>query len=513
MKLKVFGRDRLIYALYVVFLLIVSICLWRYFTYLSAVVPFDYDWSPTDGDHLNFAHRLSQGLPIYFSLESGQLLSIYNPLYHEIVALLGGDDASLRLARSVALFFWLLCPLIAYWYARIKWGHAYAILAAIFIFFPPQPGMLFEIVHVNADSLMACLFLGTLVFAERIQMNVRKFWWELGLLGILAALCYLAKQQGIMAIAVVTIFFLIKERKIRGVFWVASGFLLFILPCIAYLEVVNSGQFLRTTLFDLSQIMTSSASLGQKRLINYLIKDFAFSVSAIAALYFALKRQHEVTIWHVSFVLHIPFLLKILGNPGGGEAYFLTFWFTLVMLGLTLANKASNGAQVEKPSKSGQVKTWINSNATKIILFFLCLNVSIGTLSIHKSLNNVSMPTRETEHLMAEYYQSIKMVVAQKQNVLALTNRNVGALVSNHVIIENEGCSTFGYAWENDASFNKNLIIDSIRKKKYDLITTGLSPYPSEIMGEIQRYYKVEFSRVINLNTGAVGPVTVYLPK
>lgn len=496
MKLQAPRKSIIAASLYALFILICMICLWRYFAYLLAIVPFEYDWLPTDGDHLNFAHRLAQGLPIYLSMSDGQILSIYDPLYHALIAALGGKEATLSFARSLSMLFWLACPLLTYLYAYKKWGRNYAILAALFIFLPPR--MLLDIVQVNADSLMALLFLSTLIYCERATADPSKSWFRWILLGIMAALCYLAKQQGMMAIAAVVTFVLVKERKVGNTLKVITGFLLTIVACTLYLESTNHGQFLNATIFDLNHIMQPSFSMAIERLVDFSVKSLGFTISAIVALYFVKKKQYQLTVWHVSFLLHIPFLLKILGNAGGGDVYFLTLWFTMVMTGLDIAYFT----HMQKAPKHVSLNP---------LLILLCFNIVVTTISAHKHLNKSPVPDQETSRLMADYYQSVKLLVAEKGYVLALTNRDIGALVANQIRVENEGCTMFVYAWNNDPSFNHDAIINSIRRKKYDLITTGLSPYPADAMQAIQADYHLAFTKTANLNEGLLGPISVYV--
>jgi len=71
----------------ILFLAATAACLSFYLRYIASILTFPYQWEPTDGDHLNFAHRIAEGLPIYLPLKSGQVLSIYAPLYHTLIAI------------------------------------------------------------------------------------------------------------------------------------------------------------------------------------------------------------------------------------------------------------------------------------------------------------------------------------------------------------------------------------------------------------------------------------------
>jgi len=348
----------------------------------------------------------------------------------------------------------------------------------------------------------------TLISAELVQQQARKSWAHLMLLGGLAALCYFAKQPGLVAIATITVYLLVKERRLGIVLWCALGFSLIVSLVVAYLEFVNHGSFLKATVFELNQVMTYSTSLANKRLINFFIKNLAFTIAAITALYWVIRKRDTLNVWHVSFVMHIPLLHKILGNEGGGETYFLTFWITLVMMALSVVTKNFESIS---PEFNGEKRTQAKHNLSWL-LFLLCLNVAIGTLSIEKTLSQISTPSQALEKAMLDYYQAVQNIARQRQDLLALTNRNIGALVNSHVQSENEGTTTFGYAWEN-TKFDRSIIINSIRNRKYDLISTGLTPYPDDVIREIDSNYKAAFTMHINLNVGRQGAVTVYTRK
>ena len=310
----------------VLFCAAATACLGFYLRYIASILAFPYQWEPTDGDHLNFAHRIAQGLPIYLSLKSGQVLSIYNPLYHTLIAILGGPHAGMILGRSIALIAWVLIPIGVFVFYRHRWGMFYALIAAIFIMLPPERMMLIYMVQVSPDVLMAFLFFATLLLAERCTEKTEARWWEWASIGVLACLCFLAKQQGIIALASAGVYLLIRRVRFNSLLWTTGGFLFIFIISSTYFQWMNHGEYFRATLFDLHKIMIVTPGLARQRFVDFLFNKNRFFFACICAgLALVIFRISRLTVWQVSFFLHIPFLLKILGNEGGGRIILQLF--------------------------------------------------------------------------------------------------------------------------------------------------------------------------------------------
>lgn len=565
---RVTRLDVLIWLPRVAFFVMAAIFLGKYVHYLNAILPFPYDWEPTDGDHLNFAHRLAQGLPIYLSLKEGQVLSIYNPLYHGVVALFGGAHASLSFARTVSFLFWLLTPLAVLWYFRKRWGFFYAATAALFIWLPAEPTMLVDIVQVSPSSTMAFLFVATLLYATRCSERSNTAWWEWLILGAIAALCYFAKQQGLIAIAVTVSFLFFQRINLRDISLVILGFLVVFLSTAAYLELLNSGQYLNATLFDLHKIIISSPELARKRLVSFLLDaHFYFIVCILLSFVLFVLREREfkkLSIWQISFVLHIPFLLAILGNNGGGASYFLSMWISMVLLCIETVRKVESRlsaplnvvvpvliiAAIAIWGKTGHPDYAVMTSWAAVIVFTvmvsgrdssrllissvmresnhqdmhgfvfstvllvsLFINGYLGMMTTLYHLGSIALPTPKLEKMMQDYYQSVALLVADKPPLKILTNRTIGAFVSSNLNIENEGCTMFCYAWKVPSVFNRGVIINAIRDKRFDLIATGQAEFPEEVNREIASHYQPVLTKEVNFHFGRVGTVNVYVPK
>lgn len=507
-----FFRKNIYWFICIIFVAIFIICIGHYLNYINAILRFSYDWEPTDGDHLNFAHRLSKGLPIYMPLSSGKVLSIYNPLYHAFVSILGGQNSSLIFARTISFTFWLAIPVVSFFYIKKKSNFFYGIIAALFIWLIPEPGMLIEVVQVSPNSTMPFFFLCTLLYAEYCSEKKYDNWLRWFLLGILISLTYLSKQQGIIAIPIVFLFLLMRRIKIQNLLFTILGIFIVLGISTLYLEITNSGQFLRMTLLDLPKILHSSYRLAIFRLLLFFLHNLAFTICVLVSIITLYK---NLSIWQISLVCHIPFLLKILGNAGGGITYCLTLWITMVIISLNfiISKKVYHFTSKSKYNKTCFFTCIRIFPLNKVILFLLCVNVSIGTISIYRDFNSIRLPTAKLNYLMKNYYQAIDSLITTKENVKVLTNRNVGMLVQTSVNVENEGSSLFQYAWLSDIYFNRDTILTSIREKKYDFITTGIQDYPDDVMSEINKNYKTIFINEVNLMYGNTGILYTYVPK
>ncbi len=496
------------------FILFATYYLAKYFFYIIEVVFFPFDWGPSDGDHLNFSHRIMQGLPIYPDLDSGEVLSIYNPLYYLIVGLFGGVDAGMVLARWVSLVSWLMCPFIIAIYYPKSWGWMYSGFAALFILLPIEPYMLLDIVNVTPDATMAFFFVCAMVLADRVFRKLEVFRWELLLVGAVSALCFLVKQQGIIAIIVVLTFGIMSRKDARNLLMIAAGFFGPLIVAVAYFEIVNSGQFLQDTLFGLDKVMVVTPGLAEERLIDFLIHNLAFTLCVVVGLTLVLTRSIKLSIWHLSFIFHLLLLLKILGNAGGGPNYFITFWITMVVISVsTIVHLSHNETPFSLFYNFSKIKWKAPILISRVLLIGLFINVTIGSASMRQQLNSIKPPSENLEVIMQKYYEAVGLLTASNPDAYVLTNRNVGALVAHNINVSNEGSTMFQYAWAHPELFNQNNILEAISEKKYDFIFTGIQPYPPNVRARIAESYKVEMTMEQGLMSGNIGLVKVYTPK
>ncbi len=380
------------------------------------------------------------------------------------------------------------------------------------------------------------------------------------MLGAIAACCYLAKQQGLIALVIVLSFQVLQCKTWRVIALTVLGFFVVFSICSAYLEYLNSGEYLRVTLLDLRKIITSDPHLAVLRLKEFLFdENLYFFACSIYSLYKSLADFKRLTIWQVSFLLHIPFLLAILGNGGGGPNYFLSMWISMVLLSIETVFKANvakvsalgfflaflmitlwgktsyieftdililvvfiaflvayvDSKKAEKFAAIWSGLTWVakyNWNLAEFFFITLIINFSLGVKPVLLEFEAISLPTPAMEVKMKDYYQSVKKLVADRREASILTNRNIGAFVFSNLRIANEGCTMFTYAWHSPSVFNKDKIINAIREKRFDFISTGIQDYPEDVRAEIEKYYRPALSKETNIYLGKMGVVNVFSP-
>jgi hypothetical protein len=564
------NHYRLLQALRLACLVGAIFFLLNYFLYLSEIVIFPFDWEPTDGDHLNFAHRIAGNLPIFLSIDQGQALSIYNPLYHSIVGFLGGEHSSLAFARSLAALFWFLVPISVFLFYKKTWGVVFALAAALLVAMPPEPDMLIDIVHVTPSSTLAILFLWSLLYSEKCIAQVNAGWFRWFVLGGLISLTFLAKQQGLIAAMVIGCFLFARQISLTNWLFVNLGGLAIVIPFITYFELANYGNYLNAVLFDVRDIMITSSQLSLKRLWDFLfVSNYLFTVvifMSFVSLFAVRGYRKDVSIWQISFLLHIPFLLALLGNGGGGPNYFITFWITIVLLAVETARKSEEAPAVNfgiasailfstivlvtgilsdrldadnyiyniltmffglllltvmvfrnlSSSESSALLLKKNKNyglyLSSALVFSLFVNVFSGAIPTFRDLSNLKSSVSAARELMSTHFFNVGALVVEKKPTSVLTNRNIGALVAAKVPVDNEGATMFSYGWLSER-FDKSIVLDKIRKREYDLISTGIQNYPVDVTKEIKANYILLLSSEANLYLGSRGIVEIYGPK
>lgn len=494
--------DLILWAPRVIFLIFALLFLQRYAHYLAAIVSYPYDWEPTDGDHLNFARRIAQGLPIYLNMSEGGVLSIYTPLYHMLVAAIGGTTSTMELGRQVSLLAWVAVPVAVFLAHRKQWGAFLATIAAAFTWLPAQPSMLIDMVQVNQNTLMACLFALAIIAAEKASTAERESPLRWAVAGALACLCFLAKQQGIVAATSIGVFALLRGASVKSIAAIIAGFFLVFLPVTAYLEWVNHGQFLRVTLLDLSGIMISDRALGRKRFVDFLCSfNPAFLATVAVGFWLLRKAPRQASIWQVSILIHIPLLIKTLGNGGGGDNYFATLWISLCVASVGLI------ARLRKAEPQAQRMT------AEVLLLALMINAGVGSVVARKDLEHYGQPTPEMAAASKRYYAEVKQLISTHPAAHILVYRNAGAMVYAGADIEDEGATMFGYAWNFPGKFPRDRILANIEERKYDLISTGVSPFPSEVKAAIASHYHSVVSAQTNILFSTMGQLDVLAPN
>jgi len=477
----------------------VAIWFLKYLYYCVNIACYPFDWEPTDGDHINFATRIAEHLPIYLPLKSGYVLSIYNPLYHYILGFLHKvfSVPMMEAGRIISILCWLGCGFIAFLFYKKQFSVYKAAIISLLFLLPTMGGLLLEMVNVSPNSLMVFLFLASmLIMSTCLNQKIEK-WTPWALAGLLCSLCFFAKQQGLIAFASCFVGLLIYRPPLRHflAFTLSAGIVA--ISGIAYLEFNSHGEYLNGVLVNVSKIMVWSNDLAHTRFDGFLLNHFCFTICIFTSFWYVIKNRIKPNLWQISIIVHLPLLYKILGNGGGGPNYLVTFWFCFVACSAELLR----GTQIQSEKK----RTW---------MFDLLLVNSFAALVLgHLSLNQTSPIDAELKEKMAKSYKSVENLVAHLTEPKILAYRNIGSLLHAGVKIDLEGATEFDYAWQHKDVFNTAIILDAIESRKFDFIFSGFQAYPADVQAEIDKSY--ELAQTIEMNTlyGKLGGMKVYKPK
>ena len=484
-----------------------------YAYYLYKILSFPFEWEPTDGDHLNFVNRIKEGLPIFYDLQSGNILSVYNPLYHYLLAYAELDLNPFVLARLLSAFFWILSPVLIYFYLARCISRSNSLLASIAVLFPIQSGLLVDMVQITPAAMMVLLFVSTVLIADSIGI-IGKSTWKVVLVGVLSSLAFLAKQQGIIVLIVLLAYFLVAKFPLKKI-------LLFLLVALttyylAYfcVTLVDGNSLIPSTITEVPQIIKTYWKLS---IIRFMLFAGFNALLISLCLYSVIQNcvRKKLNIWEVSFILHIPFLLYILKNGAGGSNYFTTFWISIVVVSFKLIFDGNTDFQrVEKIGKwVFNLPTFIcKLLAPKLIYVFLFGMLLVGQTIFIRDVSKMNLPDQELIEIMQNASASSASLIQDQEGLNILTNRNIGVFIDRKIIINNEGCSLFG-AWKNLENFEKSILLNKISNQDFDFITTGLQPYPQDLQIFIDKYYVVVDSYPTNLLFGYVGTQSIFAPK
>ena len=485
----------------------------KYGFYIYQSTNFPFDWEPTDGDHLNFAMRLAAHQPIYFTSESGHLLSVYNPLYHFLISVLSGGTPSFFVARAVSSGLWILVLVIVISGVKIRRINLYSLIILNLLVFPPVQGMILDTVQIGPSSLLGLMFLVTGLTFDKIDRAMNNRVFLLYVAGVLAGLTFFSKQQGMIVAIAGILFLILKIRLKRYVLIFATAALVTLFIGITLIDSIKGNTFLRSTVIDLNGQIPGYWKLGARRLAEFAL----INSGILAVVLLGIKKVNlnikNLTFWHISFFTHIPFLFYILRNGGGGPNYFLTFWITLIMI-LIDSDQLLDFTEYWKKFSRRESKLETNfTNKVYLIAVPLVILTSVyGSFINFKILNNIYFPQKihvSNSNALQKFAQN--HVVSGSCSIL--TARNSGVFLSSKCDIDSENVITFQYAWNVDKKINKEIIKDRIKSKQYDLISTGVGTYPPEILKLIEDNYVLGIEKEINFNYGQIGRMRVYIPE
>ena len=485
----------------------------KYFSYLYQSITFPFDWEPTDGDHLNFAMRMADHQAIYFTSESGHLLSVYNPLYHFLISVITDGTPSFFAARALSSGIWILTILIILSRIKIRRIDLHSLIILNLLTFPPIQGMILDTVQIGPSSLLGLLYLVTGLTLNKIDPKISYLAPLLLAAGIMAGLTYYSKQQGIIVTLAGILFLILKlpSKKYLILFATTVAATLFI--GIVLIDSIDGNTFVRSTLLDLNNQIPGYWKLGAWRFVEFTLINSGLLALVLLGIKKGDISGRNLTFWQMSFFIHIPFLLYILRNGGGGPNYFLTFWITIIMI---LNDSDLNLVFKEKwkiaTRRGFKLESKMRNMIYSIVLPLIIVTAAFGSIINFKTLNDVNFPPQRYISNSMKLQDFARNHTSGKYCKI-LTARNSGVFLSSKCNIDSENVITFQYAWKSDEAINKDVIKNRIRLKQYDLIATGAGMYPPEIQKLIRANYILGIEKEINLNYGYIANMRVFIPN
>jgi len=354
-----------------------------------------------------------------------------------------------------------------------------------------------ELVNIGPTSLMILLFVLSLIYLDYIITQDKLTNFSLILSAFLFVLCYFSKQQGIVASFIGLITLIVNKRPFKKIllFIIAGLFFFFVLTL--YVEMHNSYSFLNDTIWDLRKIMPYDRTVAYGRINCFIQQNINYIIFSFISIVFILFTRKKISVWFVSILVHSPFLVLILGNGGGGNNYWESFWISVIML----IFETLSGLKTRR------------NGIILIVLFFLFLNSKDALISNYSDLSKVAFPNISQMKMMKHYYSGIAKMVKEENPKTILTNRNTGAFVAAGLVNENEGCTMFSYAWYHPLVFNKQPVLSNVKNKRYDLILTGIQEFPKDLQNEISKNYYISEENRTNFLYGRIGVQKIWKPK
>ena len=379
--------------------------------------------------------------------------------------------------------------------------------------FPPVQGMILDTVQIGPSSLLGIMFLVTGLTFDKIGRTINHRNFLLFVVGVLAGLTFFSKQQGMIVAIVGILFLILKIRLKKYILIFATSASLTVFIGITLMDSIEGNSFLRSTLIDLNGQIPGYWKLGIRRFVEFALINCGILAIVLLGIKKINVKKKNLTFWQISFIAHIPFLLYILRNGGGGPNYFLTFWITIIMILIDSEQFFDFTEHWKKFSRrDSKLEMNFTNKVYSIALPLVILTAAYGSFANFKILNDISFPQK------IHVFNSTALQEFAQNHVLSescsiLTARNSGVFLSSKCDIDSENVITFQYAWHVDKKMNKETIKNRIKSKQYDLISTGVGTYPPEILKLIEANYVQGIEKEINFNYGQIGTMRVYIPE
>lgn len=461
-----------------------------------------HDWEPTDGDHLNFSQRLHENKAIYSNPEKGYVLSLYNPLFHMIIDYTTNGNASFLEARLIVLAYFLTYLSILLYFTSKNMNKIFKISLIFLIIFPPIPDLILDLIQITPTSLLGLMFLITGLFVEKYHNSGKII--HIFVISVFCIFTFLVKQQGIILIPTVFVFYLLKTnlRKylITFTFFIVIIYLAFLI--IFNSQLAENYNIFKATLVDPKNILITYWKLGVLRFLQSFIILLPLLILVYVSKFKNIKNLKKINFWELSVLLHAPFLLYILQNGAGGANYFFTFWISLVMVFILYFNDFET-------FKSNERNRLLSPATYFSVISLLIFSAAVN----YHSIERVKYPKDDIAQNMTQMIDKISFYTKNFTNCTALANRNIGVLLNSHCDITMEGSATFQSAWNSKNVLNKSFVLGKIKCKQYNIILTGIQHYPPEVEDLIEKNYNLVYSTEVNFYFGSTGLQSLYIPN
>lgn len=491
--------------------MLIGLCLlvfYYFITYAVHVCNFPFDWEPTDGDELSLVARVIHHLPLYSDWNKGSIINIYTPVFYYAAALLsnilGFNMALGRRVSLISLIGVFVVVFLSFRAGKSKTG-VFAALALTLSLVLMKDGILVEEMHFSVNALFA-LFTALSIYFMQMFIDERKTVY-LDLSAVMTFLALFTKQQAVIAAVSVFAALIITERDFKYllryalVFGVLSGVM-----CL-YLEITNNFSFLNSTVFYLRDVIPTNFGFGKARLTSFLKAEWVITIITALALAYNIFIKRKISSWNVFVIVSVPLLGYMLGNNFGGLNYVFTLWIAMIVscgqfiMGL-----------IEQ--ETGKTEHGMITKASAVVLLSCMMlygtSAAEAIAPVLKKLNNRLEPAR---YVMENYYSTLGKMYAGSANKHFFGGRTIGVFVVNGGISEYE-YATFGLAaWPVNYRIDKTAFLQKLDNKYFGMITTGLDPFPDDMMAGIKKNYTLTATLPANCWMGRIMPIEVYVPR
>jgi hypothetical protein len=257
----------------------------------------------------------------------------------------------------------------------------------------------------------------------------------------------------------------------------------------------------------LRDIIPVNFSFGKLRLINFLKAEGIITIISALALFYNIFVKRKISVWNMFIIVSVPLLCYMLGNKFGGLNYMFTLWIAMIVSSgqfiLDIIELEMNRAEYRVFSKASAI-------VMLSCMMFYGISVASTIAPLLKKFDNRLEPAR---HVMEFYYSAVGKMYAATPNKHFFGGRTIGVFVLNNGISEYE-FATFGLiAWPAGYRINKNLFLRQLDNKYFGIITTGIDPFPDDMMAGITKNYTLAETLPANCWMGRILPIQVYVPR